>query len=124
MKSTWSKKFHFPGCQNGKDEIKFVPMPPAAVDIKNIIAKKIGDHISTYKPDAIQMIPVDKAVFGDEWLDRDLVTRAQEIFGDSPEKFEDRFAWLSAMMQLEALVVKKHSHGGQTIFVVMPLALK
>jgi hypothetical protein len=129
MKPTWSKKFHFPGCQSGEEPIKFVPMPPsnpganAWTSPGKILVSEPHDPLS-FNSSAIEMIPVDKAVFGDEWIERDLVTRAQEIFGDSPERFKDRSAWVVAMTNMGKLVVKKHSHEGNTIFVVTPLALK
>lgn len=126
----WSKKFHFPGCQKGKEEIKFIPMPSsnpgenAWTSPGKILVSEPHDPLS-FNSSAIQMIPVDKAVFdaGVE-VQRDLGARAYEIFGDSPERFNVRSAWVVAMTKMHRLVVKKHSHGVQTIFIVTPLALK
>lgn len=110
-KATWSKKYHFPGCQNGKEEIQFIPLPPPSP--------------LPFNSDGIQMTLIPAEVFLEaEMIPLDLHERADEIFGVSFERIHDRIAWVRAMQHIGRLTVKKHFVNGQTIIVVTPFTLK
>lgn len=113
-KATWSKKYHFPGCQNGKEEIQFQfihPPPPSPLPFNS--------------GGIIKMTPIPAEVFLEaEMIPLNLHERADEIFGVSCERIHDRIAWVRAIQHIGRLTVKKHFVNGKTIIVVTPFVLK